>query len=398
MTERLYYSDPYCRTFDAVVTRAFERDGRPAVVLDRTAFYPTSGGQPFDTGRLGTVAVVDVIDDGDEVTHILAAPLAHGARVQGDIDWMRRFDHMQQHTGQHLLSAAFSRLFDNGTVSVHFGADTSTIDLARMPAPAELEQAVEETNRVVWDDRPVAIRFASEAERGDLLLRKVPIREGPLRLIEVAQFDLSACGGTHVARTGAVGLVAVLGAERFKGGGRVTFVCGGRALSALRTYRDAVMGAVQTLSVLPSELPAGVARLQAENKDLRRALQGAQEALAAHEGRRLRAEGENVSGCRVVARVLDAWDAQGLKALAAAITAEGGAAAALVSASPPSLVVVGRSADVQLDAGAVLKALTGRFGGRGGGRGDLAQGGGLAGVPEEIAAAARELISEALAG
>ena len=130
MTERLYYQEPQQRTFDAVVTRVLERDGRPAVHLDRTAFYPTSGGQPFDTGRLGDVDVVDTIDEDDDIVHVLSAPLADGVAVRGDINWARRFDHMQQHTGQHVLSAAFDRLFDNRTMSFHMGVDTSTIDLA----------------------------------------------------------------------------------------------------------------------------------------------------------------------------------------------------------------------------------------------------------------------------
>jgi len=166
VTSRLYYTEPSCRRFDAVVTRAFEHEGRPAVTLDRTAFYPTSGGQPFDTGRLGATAVIETIDAGDEVIHLLASPLEAGAQVTGEINWTRRFDHMQQHTGQHILSGAFERLFDNLTVGFHMGAEVSTIDLAREASPAETEQAVDDSNRVVWEDRPVAIRFVSKSDGG----------------------------------------------------------------------------------------------------------------------------------------------------------------------------------------------------------------------------------------
>ncbi|MBI4263884.1 MAG: phosphoesterase [Acidobacteria bacterium] len=393
MTHRIYYTEPDCRTFDAVVTRAFQHEGRPAVTLDRTAFYPTSGGQPFDTGRLGGAEVTETIEVEDDLVHVLSAPLADGASVTGSIDWPRRFDHMQQHTGQHLLSAAFDRLFENRTTSFHMGVDHSTIDLAREASATDVERAVDEANGVVWQDRPVSIRFVSADEAAALALRKEPVRGGTLRLIEVEGFDLSACGGTHVSRTGAVGVVAVLGSERFRGGSRVSFVCGGRALRALRLYRDAVAGSVRALSVLPGELPAAVERTQAEGKELRKTLKRLQETLAGHEAARLVAEAAEVGGVRAVVAVLDGWDAAGLKAIAAAAAMRGRAAiVALTSAS----IVVARSTDVTLDANAVLRQLTDRFGGRGGGKPDLAQGGGLTGSVQEIAAAARELLEASL--
>jgi alanyl-tRNA synthetase len=402
MTQRIYYRDPYCRRFDAVVTRAFEHDGRPAVTLDRTAFYPTSGGQPFDTGRLDDVAVVETVDLDDDaeqgdpdkggVAHVVAGPLVEGTRVSGEIDWPRRFDHMQQHTGQHVLSAAFDRLFDNRTMSFHMGGDVSTIDLQREAAPADVERAVDAANAVIWEDRPVSIRFASAEDAASMPLRKEPGRQGLLRLIEVEGFDLSACGGTHVARTGAIGLVAVLGAERFRGGARVSFVCGGRAVHALRSYRDAVAGSVRSLSVLPVELPAAVERIQAEGKDLRKTIKGLQESLAAHEAARLLSSALETGGVRVAVHVLEGWDAAGLKTIASAMVGSGPAAVALVSASSPAFVVVARSAGVAADAAAVLKQLMARFGGRGGGKPDLAQGGGLTGDPKEIALAARQLL------
>lgn len=394
MTERLYYLEPSCRTFDATVTRAFAHEGRPAVTLDRTAFYPTSGGQPFDTGRLGDAAVVETVDEGEEVVHVLASPLAEGARVHGEIDWDRRFDHMQQHTGQHVLSAAFDRLFENRTVSFHMGSEVSTIDLARDLPPADIEHAVDEANRVVWRDDEVTIRFVTGEEATRLPLRKQPPREGTLRLIEIGGFDLSACGGTHVARTGAIGLIAVLGTERFKGGLRVTFVCGGRALRALRGYRDAVAGSVRVLSVLPAELPGAIERLQADGKDMRKALARQQEALAVHEAARLRSAAERADDRGIVVATLDGWDAQGLKAMAAAIVAERGFAVALLSSSSPVSAVIARSTDVPVDANGVLRQLLDRFGGRGGGKAELAQGGGLSGDAGAIADAARTLLAE----
>ena len=397
MTNRIYYTDPSCRTFAATVTRAFDQDGRPAVTLDRTAFYPASGGQPFDTGRLGAAGVVDAMDAEGDVIHVLSAPLAAGLAVTGEIDWVRRFDHMQQHTGQHVLSAAFDRLFENGTVGFHMGADVSTIDLAREAAPSEVERAVDEANRIVWEDRPVSIRFVSPAEAASLPLRKEPAREGTLRLIDISGFDLSACGGTHVERTGAIGLIAALSTERLRGGSRLTFACGGRALRALRAYRDAVAGSVRVLSVLPRDLPVAVERVQAESKDLRKLIKDLQERLAAHEGARLVADAPQVGGVRLLVRSVDGWDAAGLKTLAAAAAGTAGACVVLMSGVPPVSLVVARSAGVPVDANVVVQQLTSRFGGRGGGKPELAQGGGLAAPVEEIAAAARALLESALA-
>ena len=393
MTERIYYTEPERRSFDAVVTTVVEHEGAPALILDRTAFYPTSGGQPFDTGRLGTTQVVNTIDDGERVLHVVGAPLDVGQAVHGEVDWIRRFDHMQQHTGQHVLSAAFDRVLENRTMSFHMGGESSTIDLAREVSAADVERCVDEANHVVWEDRPVTIRFASPEEAARLPLRKEPAREGPLRLIEVTDFDLSACGGTHVARTGEIGLIAVTAAEKFRGGTRVTFVCGGRALRALRGYRDAIAGSVRSLSVLPHELPAAVERIQAEGKQARKTIARLQSELAVHEAARLIAASPAADGVRRVAQVADGWDTAGLKAIASAMTAQAGVAAALVGSSAPIAIVVARSSGVAVDANVVLQQLLKRFGGRGGGKPELAQGAGLVGDPQEIAAAARELIA-----
>jgi alanyl-tRNA synthetase len=392
MTERIYYTEPACRSFDATVIEVTEHEGAPALVLDRSAFYPTSGGQPFDTGRLGNTDVLNTIDDGERVLHVVRARLSVGDTVHGELDWSRRFDHMQQHTGQHVLSAALDRLLDNRTMSFHMGGETSTIDLAREAAPGDIERCVDEANRIVWDDRPVTIRFASPEEAARLPLRKEPVRGGRLRLIEVTDFDLSACGGTHVARTGEIGLIAATGTEKFRGGTRLTFVCGGRVLRALRGYRDAVIGSVRSLSVLPHELPSAVERMQAEGKQARKTIARLQSELAVHEAARLVASAPMTDGVRRVAHLVDGWDAAGLKAIASAMSAQGPVAAALVGTSAPIAVVVARSSGVALDANAVLQQLLKRFGGRGGGKPDLAQGAGLSGDPHDIAAVARELI------
>jgi alanyl-tRNA synthetase len=393
LTERVYYTDPYATEFDAAVTRAEQIDGKPAVILDRTAFYPTSGGQPFDTGTLGAAKVVDVIDRDDEIVHVLDREVAAGP-VRGRIDWARRFEHMQQHTGQHVLSAAFDHLLGARTESFHLGSVSATIDLGREVSPGAIARAENEANRIVWEDRPVAIRFADAEEAAKLPLRKEPARGGRLRLIDVEGFDISACGGTHVARTGAIGIIAVAGWEKFRGGTRIEFVCGGRALNAYRTLRDTVASSVRLVSVLPTELPAGIERMQAEAKDSKRRLKDLQSRLAAFEGAALAEKAEPAGKHRIVVAALEGWDPNGLKTIATSIVERPGHAAVLIGTPAPCAVVVTRSTDAAIDSSAVLRALTSRFGGKGGGRPDLAQGGGLQGDPAEILAAARTLMQQ----
>jgi alanyl-tRNA synthetase len=401
MTERLYHADPYCREFDATIRRVDERDGRTIVTLDRTAFYPTSGGQPFDVGRLGPHRVVEVSDEDDgAIVHVLEVLDGHqpgesspqaGQTVHGTIDWTRRFDHMQQHSGQHVLSAAFDRLYAARTVSFHLGTASSTIDLARELTREEIAVAETEANRIVWEDRPVTIRFVSAEEAAALPLRKEPTRQGTLRLVDIDGFDLSACGGTHVARTGAIGVIAIGAPERFKGGLRVEFLCGGRALGRFRSMRDTLGAAVRLLSVLPDEVPGAIERLQADSRERQRAVNSLQQDLGRYGAEELIASAEHIGAGHVVLRAVDA-DANGLKSLATAIVAKPGCTVVLVSTARPALVVAARSKDVSVSASQVIGALITKFGGRGGGKPDLAQAGGLDAGADEILAAARALV------
>ncbi len=394
MTERLYYADSSLIEFDAQVLRVVEAaGGRPALVLDRTAFYPSSGGQPFDTGTIDAVRVVDVIDQDDgTVLHLVEAPLAAGP-VRGRVDWHRRFDHMQQHTGQHVLSAAFDRVAQARTASFHLGSDASTIDLGREVSPLEIERAEEEANRVVWADRPVTIRYAEADEAARLPLRKESGREGLLRLVEIEDCDLSACGGTHVGRTGVIGMIAVGSTERFRGGTRIEFFCGGRALRSQRQLRTIVSACTRTISAAPGDLPEGIERMQAEVKALRRSAAQLEAQLAASEADSLGARAEPIAGISFAIAALEGRDATGLKQMASAVVSRAGCAAVLLSVPAPSFIVVARAPDVALDAGAFLKKMIAKFGGRGGGRPDFAQGGGLEGPPEEMLAHARTLAS-----
>ncbi|MDP2318446.1 MAG: DHHA1 domain-containing protein [Acidobacteriota bacterium] len=393
MTNRLYYTEPYRAEFDATVVAVETIDGRAHVTLDQTAFYPTSGGQPFDTGTLGGAAVSDCIDREDgTIAHVSSAALTIGEVVQGAIDWHRRFDHMQQHTGQHVLSAAFDRLFGVRTESFHMGTGSATIDLAPAVTAVEVRKAEDEANRIVWEDRPVAIRFATPEEAAALPLRKESIRTGPLRLIDVEGFDLSACGGTHVARTGGIGVIAVGGWEKFRGGSRVEFLCGGRALNRFRLWRDSLAATQKFLSVAPDEMAAAVERMQAESKAQQRTLRGFQEKLAVHQARALLEKAAPAASQLVLVETLAGWDAQGMKAVAVAAAAEQpNAVVALFTTTIPALVVIARGSAASVDAGGMLNALVAQFGGKGGGTPDLAQGGGLLGPTEELMAATRAL-------
>jgi alanyl-tRNA synthetase len=401
MTVRLYYNDPYKRAFDASIAAVVHHEGRPALRLDQTAFYPSSGGQPFDTGTLaiqgGTVVeIVEVVDSDDGgVLHVVSempAGAAPGQQVHGEIAWTRRFDHMQQHTGQHLLSAAFDRLFTARTVSFHLGVETCTIDLSREASARDIAAAEAEANRIIWEDRSVSIRFVTGAEAAQLPLRKEPAREGLLRLIEIEGFDLSACGGTHVERTGAVGVIAATGWEKFKGGQRVEFVCGGRALARFQSLRDHVASATRRLSVLPGEIAAAVERLQNEARDLKRTSLALKADLARFRAAEMEGSAERVGQTLALCRVVDG-DMAWLKLLAAEFAARPGRIAILVSKESPAGVVVAASPDAGVAANTVVARLTSAFGGRGGGKADLAQGGGLGAGPETVVAAARRVIA-----
>ncbi len=393
-SERLYYTDPYLVEFDAVVREVSRQEDRWKIVLDRTAFYPTSGGQPFDTGTIGEAMVLDVFDQEDgTIGHLIDRELETNSRVRGHVDWNRRFDHMQQHTGQHLLSAAFEREAGAKTVSFHLGTTASTIDLDKELPADQIARVEDIVNKVLWEDRDVCVKFVTASEAAKLPLRKEPAREGELRIIDIKDYDLSACGGTHVRRTGGIGVIAISGVERFKGGLRVEFVCGGRALRAFRSLKNAVGGSVRLLSVLPDDLPSAIEKLQLAGRTQQKSQEGLYERLATHEAASLAAGGEQIGATHVVAAAVSGWDANGLKKLASSIASKPATIAVLITTESPTLAVVARSQDLPLDTGVVLKSLIDRFGGRGGGKGAMAQGGGLVGEPRVILDAAREEIS-----
>ncbi len=382
MTERLYYTDSYQRTFRArVVARD---DAAHTVVLDRSAFYPTSGGQPHDVGTLGGVAVQDVRDEGDRVVHVLAQPLAValdvGAEVAGEVDWPRRWDHMQQHTGQHLLSGVFESHFGWPTVSVAFGAEVGTVELATPAVGASaLAEAERMANAIVCDDRPVTVTFEDAAE-ANRRLRKPSDRAGTLRIVTIHDLDVSACGGTHVRRTGELGAILLGRTERVRDHVRVEFRCGARAIAHARRERELLAQAAAALGAAPAELPTLVTQqheqLRAAEKARTRLLERVAEleAVAA-----VAAAMPDARGHRRL--VVERDDVESLKAFAQAAARLAGT---VVAGRAGSTVVLACAADVGRQAGAELKALLAAHGGRGGGSPTFAQGT----VPDAAAAAA----------
>ena len=375
-TERLYYRDSFLREFDARVLRVEAGEGgRCGVVLDRTAFYPTSGSQPHDLGALGDSAVEDVREnDAGEVVHVVArAPV--GTAVRGTIDWPRRFDHMQQHSGQHLLSAAFVRLFTVPTVSFHLGRDICTIDLETASlGPQQLEQAEELANRVIFEDRPVQIRFASPGELEAQGMRKAPARQGELRLIDIEDFDRCPCGGTHVARTGQIGLVLLWATENLRGQVRVEFVCGGRALAAARGDYRHLQEAARLLTTGAAELPAVLRKQQEEQRAARQAHGETLERLAELEAGVLLAAAEAIGGRRLLVKVFEGAEADYLRRLGARLVREPNVQLLLAAKSPAATVVFAQSPGGPADMNALLRETVGALGGKGGGSRDFAQG------------------------
>jgi len=390
-TERLYYHDSRLLEFDARVTSVRERDdGQLAVTLDRTAFYPTGGGQPTDTGTLGEARVVDCIDAEDEgVLHLIEGPRPEvGDLVHARVDWLRRLDHMQQHTGQHILSAAFVRLFDAPTRSFRVLDHECEIDVALDdPTDERIDQAVDLANQIVWESRPIKISQVTSAEAASLPLRREPAREGELRLIEIADFDLTPCGGTHAKSTGEVGVIAVRSWERAKGLARIQFMAGIRALTDYRQANTTARDVAALFSAGREDSPALVAKIIDENKKLTRRVGELEEVACRVEAEELLKEADRSRSPavragsdyrpRVITRIFQDRNADSLKHLALALIAHPDVIALLGSCDGDTArLVFARSSDARGDMNTMMRQACSVIDGRGGGRPDMAQGGG----------------------
>ncbi len=396
MSERAYYWDSYTVEFAAEVVETTEIAGRPAVRLSQTHFYPTSGGQPHDTGRLfqgnQTARVVDVVvrESDEAVLHVLDAAIAPGMAT-GEVDWPRRFDHMQQHTGQHILSQAFIRVAEAETIGFHLSGQSVTIDLDRADLTIEEVRAAEQlANEIVAYHRPVNALEVEREYAAKLRLRKLPPgRDGRLRLVNIEGFDNTACGGTHVKGTAEVGLIKVLKTERRGAATRVEFVCGGRAVADYRLKHDVTQELAATLTTGVSDLAPALIRLQEEARQLRLELKRERGARLALEAAQLLDGAETVGGARVVRRVLVGREVDEARQLVNLLTAAG-AVALLGVAGERAQLVLGRPAEGPAFAHlgeAIKPALAALGGARGGGGPTSAQGGGPAAGEAAVAAA-----------
>lgn len=396
-TERLYYDDSHLTEFEAQVVRVdASSDNRVVVTLDRTAFYPTGGGQPNDTGSIGSASVIDCLDgEGGEVLHVIdGLPPSVGDTLTGKVDWPRRLDHLQQHTGQHILSQAFVSLFDAETRGFRMLDQVCEIDVALdQPSEERIRQAVDVANQIVWEDRVVNILHVTPEEAATLPLRKDPAVDGDLRLIEITGFDLTPCGGTHAQRTGEVGLLAVRSWERAKGLTRIEFVAGGRALADYRRANDTARHTAALFSAGRDDASALAERMLAENKELHRRLRTLEAIAARVEAEELLQTAQSVpqpSGGptvreglvsearpRLIAKVFDNRDAESLKRLALALVAHPNTVALLGSRDQDTArLVFARSPDAPGDMNALMRKACEMVEGRGGGKADMAQGGG----------------------
>jgi len=379
-TRRLYYDDSFLQNFTArviscepsepVQTASGTRQAWE-VVLDQTAFYPTSGGQPHDLGLLAEAEVFDVRDDEQDVVHIVDREILSGS-VAGCVNWPRRFDHMQQHTGQHLLSAMFQERFGLPTVSFHLGADICTIDLrGAEPAPPQLLGAQRAANQVIFEDRPVNVRYGTPDELDQMGVRKKVEREGILRAIEIESADLQPCGGTHVKSTGQIGMILVRGCNKIRQDWRVEFACGQRAERFATGDFASLQALSRSLTSAIPDLPSAVDRAFAERdahfKALRAALQQLAEARAAQ---MIAAVVPAAEGTRVIAEVLQGVHPDLLLPLATEIAKSPQSIALLVLADSGQLVFA-QHPGAGKDLGGVLKSVQARYAAKGGGSKDF---------------------------
>ena len=384
-------ADSYLRSLDTQVQAQLQVDGQPAVVLQQTCFYPEGGGQPFDTGTIAGVAVLAVQTHADgTVVHTLAHSLPAGTlHVTASIDWSRRFDHMQQHSGQHILSQSFLEIAGAATAGFHLSAQRVTIDLVQAAFSAQqLSQVEQLANRIVQSNLPVHVSFPGPAELAALPLRKVPEVNAQLRVVAIGDFDRTACAGTHVAHSAEVALIKIIKVERSKGGQRVEFCCGQRALEDYQRKHATVSRAAAALSCAPADVDGLLEQQLAAQQQLAKQLRAARDELLEHECALLLSQAAAGSGRRVVCRAWHARAPEELREVARLLAAQPGVLVLLGSAGEQARVVLACAADLALDMRPLLTGLLQQLGGeRGGGQQRLAQGGGFKATESALQAA-----------
>ena len=391
MTERLYYTDSMLREFEAhVLSVSADAGGRPALLLDRSAFYPTSGGQVSDTGwielsdadEMTRLRICEVTEDeqSGDVFHIIEGGppgWQAGAAVRGTIDAERRRDHMQQHSGQHVLSAAFERLFGFATVSFHMGDESCTIDLAADSVSLKQLQAAQRlANEIIAEDRPVEIRFATPEEARKMGVRKIPPAEREkLRLIDIREFDLNACGGTHVRSTGQIGGILLRKTEKVKQGTRVEFLCGLRAAATARRDFETLTEAAALFSTHIWEVPQQVRKSLDEIKSAQKAQHRLLEEVAELLAKELLQSATERADQKIVVKYFADRDISFIKMLAQKVTKAGQVVAFLACGGAQPSLVFAQTPGLANDMGSLMKQTVQAMGTRGGGNRDMAQGG-----------------------
>ena len=397
MTERLYYDNAYLTEFDCCVLACRENGAHFDVLLDRSAFYPTSGGQPFDTGTLGNAQVIDVnVIDGD-VWHTVTQPLTPGTTVHGCIDWPRRFDHMQQHAADHMIASALHRLMGGVTIGLHISGDMSTIDVS-MPGGAtrlsdeDIRRIEDDVNKRIQRDVPVRCWFPEAAELAALPLRKPPTVDEHVRIVAIGEDEMVACGGTHPATAGQLGLVKIVSVTPARGKMRVAFLAGARAMADYRRVSEAAHQTAGMLSTGVENLAASVSALQEKLRAAEFELVRLRREQLLNQAEQFIAEAEALpGGARLIARFVEA-DAMLLRDLASKLIEAPGMIALLGAMNgDQAIYVFGRSTDLNVHMGTLLKESALPYGGKGGGRPDFAQGGGC----REILNAARKALTNA---
>jgi len=370
MIKRIYFEDPYQVEFESKIIDRVKHNNRVALVLEQTCFYPESGGQPADKGTLNGEALIDVIEDKGRILHIVDQDILE-KKVKGKVDWKTRFDHMQQHAGQHILSQSFWELMQGKTMSFHLGKDVSTLEIdIQKISDLELEKAEEEANKVVFQNREIKTYFVDEDKIGEFPLRKPPKKWGLIRVVEVSDYDFSACGGTHPFRTGEIGLIKILKWGRIRNNLSFEFVCGSRALKDYTLKNRILLQAASRFSVGEEEVPDAVEKLFADLKSRKKQVKNVLLKLSELEARDIR---QNAEG-RIIKKVYSGRSRDDVRHIAINIIRNPGYIVLFgLKEDNIANLIMARSEDVDFDMRELIPAASQLINGKGGGRPSLVE-------------------------
>lgn len=377
LTQKLYLQDAYIKEFDGKVLSVEPApQGGFLIQLDQTAFYPEGGGQPCDQGKIGSSTLLEVFEQEGKIYHLVDQAPKPQETLHCTLDWERRFDHMQQHLGQHLLSAVLETLFQAHTIGFHLGKEVVTIDLDVSLSTDDLHRAEEEVNRLIYENLKVKVHFPTAQELKHLPLRKAPSVTENIRIVEIEGYDYSPCGGTHPRSTGELGLVKILSAEKFRDGVRLSFLCGGRAYRDYQQKHQQIAQLSQSLSIPDQEVVKEVHRLMEEHKSLYKTYQQQKRALLEARAEVLYNQGERYEGHVIVAKIFPQEDFKDIQTLASLLVEKPNTLALLATVNDKAQVVFSRSKALEFNMNQLFKEVISFIDGKGGGNPQTAQGGG----------------------